>query len=812
MDSSLLPSPFVLLLITLTFISVLKIIALLHHTYFYWKNKGLPYLPNSLSSFLVSWKWILGYISLTDYCQCLYDYIPNAKYIGIVDLLSPAVFVRDPELIKDIMVKDFEHFPDHRNFVDENVDPFFGKNVSSLRGDRWREMRNTLTPTFTASKMKFMFDLLSKCSHDFVDYLVDHPELCHVIETKEVFRRYTADVIATAVFGISVNSMKDRDNEFYIRGAEATKFPTGLLTIAKFMILRACPWLAKLIGLTFFPSRTAEFFKKIVRETIRVREEQGIIRPDMIHLLMQSRDKRSDTVHKMSLDDIVSQAFIFFFAGFETSSTLMCFIAHELAVNQDIQDRLRQEVQQHLAEGSGEISYESLTKMSYMDMVVSETLRKYPPNIILDRLCAKRYELPPSQPGFKSVIVEPNDILLFPAYSLHRDPKYFPNPDKFDPERFNEENKNNILPCTYIPFGHGPRKCIGNRFVLMETKILIAHLLQKFTFKTTDKTVEPVVFTKKEFILKPVGGFWINLEKRETAIKFSTGLLMLAKFMILLKCPWLAKLIGLTIFPSTMSEFFKKIVQETISARENQGIVRPDMIHLLMQSRYKEGDSVHKMSLDDIVSQAFIFFLAGFENTAILMCFVAHELAVNRDIQDRLRQEVQQHLTDGNGEISYESLSKMTYMDMVVSEALRKYPPQIFIDRVCAKRYELPPSLPGCKNVIIEPNDAVMFPAYAIHHDPKYFPNPNKFDPERFSEENKDNIFPYTYLPFGHGPRKCIGNRFALMETKVVIAHLLQKFTLKTTEKTVEPVVFTKRDFILKPVGGFWIGLEKREI
>ncbi|XP_011705627.1 PREDICTED: cytochrome P450 9e2-like, partial [Wasmannia auropunctata] len=176
------------------------------------------------------------------------------------------------------------------------------------------------------------------------------------------------------------------------------------------------------------------------------------------------------------------------------------------------------------------------------------------------------------------------------------------------------------------------------------------------------------------------------------------------------------------------------------------------------------------------------------------MCFIAHELAVNPNIQNRLREEVQQHLAEGNGEISYESLSKMSYMDMVVSETLRKYPPTVFIDRRCAKRYELLPSRPGCKNVIVEPGNILIFPVYAIHRDPKYFPNPDKFDPERFNEKNKDNILPYTYLPFGLGPRKCIGNRFALMETKILIAHLLQKFTLKTTEKTVEPIVYTKKE------------------
>ncbi|XP_071651117.1 cytochrome P450 9e2-like [Temnothorax longispinosus] len=515
MDSSLLSSPFALLLTTLVVIGILKVVTVLHHMFFYWKNKSLPYLPDSLSSFIMGWKVFLGRISFVDYSQYTYNYFPDAKYVGMMDITTPNVLLRDPELIKGVMVKDFEYFPDHRSFVDESVEPLFGRNTFFLRGDRWKEMRNTLSPSFTASKMKFMFDLISECSHDFVNYLVDHPEICHTIDTKEAFRRYTNDVIATAAFGISVNSMKDQNNEFYIRGVEASKVFSGPLAIIKFTFIRTCPRFSKSIGLTLFPSATYKFFKKIVGETIRAREEQDIVRPDMIHLLMQALDKEGANVHKMTLDDIVSQAFSFFFAGFDTTSTLMCFVAHELAINRDIQDRLREEVQQHLAEGNGKISYESLSKMSYMDMVISETLRKHPPVIFLDRLCVKRYELPPSQPGCKNVIVEPNDVLLFPVYALHHDPKYFPNPDKFDPERFSEENKDNILPYTYLPFGHGPRKCIGNRFVLMEAKILIAHLLQKFTLKATERTVNPIVYDK-EFPLHPDGGFWIGLEKRET--------------------------------------------------------------------------------------------------------------------------------------------------------------------------------------------------------------------------------------------------------------------------------------------------------
>ncbi|XP_029170217.1 cytochrome P450 9e2-like [Nylanderia fulva] len=514
--SSLLSSPFGLLLATLVILGVLKFVAVVRHVYFYWKEKGVPYQPNSLWSFITSWKILLRRMTFADYSIYLYNYFPDAKYYGTFDMGTLAVLLRDPEVIKDVLVKEFEHFHDHRAFVDDTVDPLFGKNIFSLRGDRWKEMRNTLSPSFTASKMKVMCELVSKCADDFVNYLVDHPELCVEVETKDIFRRYTTDVIATSAFGISVNSMKDQTNEFYMRGIETSQAFNGVLAMFKFMIMAAFPRIARWLGLSGFVSpSTSEFFKRIVGETIKTREEQGIVRPDMIHLLMQARDKTGDNSPKMTLEDIVSQAFIFFIAGFETSSVLMCFVAHELAVNQDIQDRLREEVLQHLDEGN-DVSYESLSKMTYMDMVISEALRKYPPVLFTDRLCTQNSELPPPQSGCKSVIIKSDMMMMIPVYALHHDPKYYPNPDKFDPERFSEENKDNVVPYTYLPFGEGPRKCIGNRFALMETKILIARLLQKFILKKTKKTVDPVVFDKKDFNLKPVGGFWIGLEKRES--------------------------------------------------------------------------------------------------------------------------------------------------------------------------------------------------------------------------------------------------------------------------------------------------------
>lgn len=430
-----------------------------------------------------------------------------------MDFFKPVVIIRDPELIKEIAVKHFENFSDHQSFIDEKIDPIFGKNVLSLKGDRWREMRSTLSPSFTSNKMKFMFELVSKCSKEFVDYLYEHPEFSSSMEAKDAFTRYTNDVISTVAFGISVNSMENRDNEFYKKGVDATKFG-GFFRLLKFFLFRINPRLTRMAGLSFLSRDTARFFRKVISETVRTRDEQNIVRPDMIHLLMQARDKDKPT-HQMTIDDITAQAFIFFLAGFDTSSTLMCYVVHELALNLDMQERLRKEVDRFIEEGNGQISYEGLLKMEYMEMVTSEALRKYPPVIFIDRVCVQDFELPPAEAGHKHLTVCRDNLVWFPVYALHRDPKYFPDPEKFDPERFSETNRDNIVPYTYIPFGIGPRKCIGNRFALMETKLVIANLLHRFYLRPTEKTRIPIKFSKTNFSLMPDHGFWIGLEKRK---------------------------------------------------------------------------------------------------------------------------------------------------------------------------------------------------------------------------------------------------------------------------------------------------------
>lgn len=106
--------------------------------------------------------------------------------------------------------------------------------------------------------------------------------------------------------------------------------------------------------------------------------------------------------------------------------------------------------------------------------------------------------------------------------------------------------------------------------------------------------------------------------------------------------------------------------------------------------------------------------------------------------------------------------------------------------------------------------DGILIPTFEIQNDPKYFANPEKFNPERFSEENKDKIEPFTYLPFGDGPRNCIGSRFALLECKIVFFYILSSYRIEVGPKTESVIKMKKTSFNMTTENGFWFKLMPR--
>ena len=199
-----------------------------------------------------------------------------------------------------------------------------------------------------------------------------------------------------------------------------------------------------------------------------------------------------------------------------------------------------------------------------------------------------------------------------------------------------------------------------------------------------------------------------------------------------------------------------------------------------------------KLTENEILAQCFLFLIAGYETTATTLSFCSYELALHPEIQERLYEEIKT-VFDENGKINYETLSKLPFLDSVISETLRLYHPVLRLEREAMEDVVL-----GDTGITIKKGVMAEIPIHAIHHDPENYENPYVFSPDRFMPENRDKIKPYTYLPFGAGPRNCIGMRFALLEAKLALAKITQKFRFSRSPKTDVPLILNKGRILMQ--------------
>jgi cytochrome P450 family 9 len=424
---------------------------------------------------------------------------------------KPSLIIKDPNFVKKIMIKDFDHFVNRDNNYGIEIDRLLNRSVLLLRDQKWKDMRSLLSPIYTSSKMKHMYGLLTDCIDEFSSIYENKAKENGgkvEIETHDVFARITADGIATTALGFKGDCVKNKDSEIYkIADALEEDFtnPTSLT------ILFAFPKLFTILKLQMFRQSIYDFFMNNIMSEIHRRLEGNLIKPDAIQLLVQAKEgqlklEAEDAKHNNAKleakritnwtdEDLVSQAMTLFLGGFETTATLMQVISYELARNLEVQQTLIDEVDEMLENLNGKtISYDQLNSMKFLEMVVNETLRKWPSFRSLNRNCNKDYKLVDDETGESFLIKKGTDIYI-PFSVIQMDPKYFPNPEKFGPYRFSDENKGNFQSGTYLPFGMGPRVCIGSRFALLEAKLLLFIILSKFRIEKSKRTPEKLTHT-----------------------------------------------------------------------------------------------------------------------------------------------------------------------------------------------------------------------------------------------------------------------------------------------------------------------------
>ncbi|XP_073811098.1 cytochrome P450 6a9-like [Musca autumnalis] len=468
----------------------------------YWKDQGIAHDKPSLMSGNFQ-----GVMTKRSIAQCTRETYERHKgsgpFCGFYFFQRPAVLVLDKELVKHVLIKDFSKFTDRGLFHNEKGDPLTG-HLFLLDGAKWKSLRHKLSPTFTTGKMKFMYPTITKVAEQFIQVMGEMVDRSNTVEIKELLARFTTDVIGQCAFGIDCNSLKDPNAEFRVMGKRslAEKKHGRLLT----GFMQGFPKLARKLNMQLHTDDVTAFFLRIVRETVEYREKHDVKANDFLNILMDLR-KSEGNMH-LELEEMAAQVFVFFLGGFETSSSTMGFALYELSLNQDIQDRLREEISE-VFDAEGRTSYEAIHDLAYLGQVISETLRKYTIIPHLNRQALVDYVVP----DYPKYVIKKDMPVLIPAYAMHHDANLYPDPEKFDPERFEATALKQRDSVDFLAFGDGPRNCIGMRFGLMQSRVGLAYLLHNFKFSPCPQTEVPLIWSKKSFVLSTENGILLRVER-----------------------------------------------------------------------------------------------------------------------------------------------------------------------------------------------------------------------------------------------------------------------------------------------------------
>ncbi|XP_062552476.1 probable cytochrome P450 6a13 [Armigeres subalbatus] len=477
--------------------------------YSYWKERGIPYSKPSFPAGNIRGMGRTEHIS-AQMQRCYKELKGKSPIGGIFFFINPVALIMDLDLIKNVLVKDFQHFHDRSVYSNEKDDPL-SAHLFAMEGTKWKNLRAKLTPTFTSGKMKMMYPTIIGVAEEFLKLIRTESSKNTEIEMKEILARFTTDVIGNCAFGLECNSLHDPEAEFRRMGRKIFSFANGRLL--KIVIAQQFRSVARSLRITVTDKEVSDFFMGAVKDTVKYREESKIERNDFMSLLLKLKnaesleDGNAHNIDPLTVEELAAQAFVFFLAGFETSSTAMSYCLYELAQNTDLQNKARKCVLDSIKK-HGSMTYEAIQDMHYIDQCINESLRKYPPASILTRTVSKDYRLPNSD-----VVLQQGSTIVIPVYAIHHDPEYYPDPERYDPDRFTPDQVAKRNPFTFLPFGEGPRICIGMRFGMMQARVGLAYLMKDFRFTLSSKTPVPLKISPRNPVLTSEGGLWLEVEK-----------------------------------------------------------------------------------------------------------------------------------------------------------------------------------------------------------------------------------------------------------------------------------------------------------
>uniref|UniRef100_A0A668RUW3 unspecific monooxygenase n=1 Tax=Oreochromis aureus TaxID=47969 RepID=A0A668RUW3_OREAU len=407
-----------------------------------------------------------------------FDLECHAKYgdvWGLYDGRTPLLMVADPEIVKTVMVKEcYSVFTNRRVrrcwfFTGPMEDA-----VVVVKDERWKRPNiNNIIFLFCLHYIKKVFPLVARYAERLVAKL-EEMNLDEPITVKQFVAPYSLDTVTSASFSVEIDSINNQNDPVNVQVQKFLKFKMWL-----FLFIMAVPFggrLAKFLNMEITPRDSVDFFYNLLKKFKNQHHEDKSARADFLQVLIESeipektyKNDEEQPSKGLTEHEILSQALVFIFGGYETTSTTLTNILYNLATNPDALQTLHKEIDANLKKDAP-ISYEELTGLQYLEQVILESMR-----------------LIPTAPRLNRVY-----------------PRYWDSPELFRPERFSKDSMEEVNPYAFMPFGLGPRNCIGMRYALLVMKMVIVCLLQKYTLETCKETMIPLRYDWKFQPVQPV--------------------------------------------------------------------------------------------------------------------------------------------------------------------------------------------------------------------------------------------------------------------------------------------------------------------
>lgn len=382
---------------------------------------------------------------------------------------------------------------------------------------KWKRFRKIISPTFNQKILDSFVDIFVECSDTMVQVMKEHVGKKDV-DMFELMSKYTLDAICETAMGVKMNT-QTTDNRFcdvvvssmqiiYERMFKVWyhwNIIWNSLPMSK-KLKYNCKYLDDFTSSVIKEKKIAYFKKKQESKDqpeAQVEETGKLKRKAFLELLIEL----SEEGERLSDVDLRDEVVTFMIAGSDTTASTLCFIFTMLGMHQDVQEECYEEIMNILGP-EGVLQYSDLPRFKYVEMAIKETLRLFPIGPIIVRKINGDVKLQSGK------ILPENSSAVLTILHLHRNPKYWPNPLKFDPNRFLPENVSKRNSYWYLPFSGGPRNCIGPKYAMMNMKVAIAYLLRSYKIHTDYKSVEEVRI-KQDIVLKPVNGYKVYLSLRE---------------------------------------------------------------------------------------------------------------------------------------------------------------------------------------------------------------------------------------------------------------------------------------------------------